>query len=94
MLGGQGGVELSAGQRQRLGIARAVLARPELLILDESTSALDLDTERRVLDGLATELPATTVLAITHRPSVASRMGRSLKLVDGMVQTNPWPASA
>ena len=89
ILGGQGGVELSAGQRQRLGIARAVLARPELLILDESTSALDIETERRVLDGIAAELPATTVLAITHRPSVASRMGRSLRLVDGMVQTTP-----
>jgi ABC-type bacteriocin/lantibiotic exporter with double-glycine peptidase domain len=84
-LGGQGGVELSAGQRQRLGIARAVLARPELLILDESTSALDLETEARVLDNLMKELPDTTLLAITHRHSVAQRMQRCFKLANGAV---------
>jgi ABC-type bacteriocin/lantibiotic exporter with double-glycine peptidase domain len=89
ILGGPGGVELSAGQRQRLGIARAVLARPEVLIMDESTSALDIETETRVLRNLLTELPSTTILAITHRPSVANAMGRCVKLSHGTVETTP-----
>jgi len=73
---GQGGVELSAGQKQRLGIARAVLRRPDILVLDESTSSLDLATERRVLDSLLDHLGDTTIIAITHRASVVERMDR------------------
>jgi ABC-type bacteriocin/lantibiotic exporter with double-glycine peptidase domain len=77
---GEGGLDLSAGQKQRLGLARALMLEPEVLILDESTSALDLATESRVLDGLFAHLPGTTVLAITHRQSVAARMQRSVAL--------------
>jgi ABC-type bacteriocin/lantibiotic exporter with double-glycine peptidase domain len=77
---GQGTVELSAGQRQQLGIARALVRPPEVLILDESTSALDSETERKVLDNLLTRLPGTTILAITHRASVALRMSRMIDL--------------
>jgi ABC-type bacteriocin/lantibiotic exporter with double-glycine peptidase domain len=77
---GQGAVELSAGQKQRLGIARALMRRPEVLILDESTSALDLATEAEVLDRLFTNLVGTTILAITHRASVAARMQRAIDL--------------
>jgi ABC-type bacteriocin/lantibiotic exporter with double-glycine peptidase domain len=77
---GQGAAELSAGQKQRLGIARALMRRPELLILDESTSALDLETEGKVLDNLLASLPGTTILAITHRASVAKRMTRAIDL--------------
>ena len=80
---GQGGVELSAGQRQRLGIARAILAGPDLLILDEPTSSLDPGTEARVLQGLEAALPGTAMLAITHRASVAARMGRTIHLGAG-----------
>ena len=80
---GAGGLDLSAGQRQRLGIARAILAAPDLLILDESTSSLDPGTEARVLDGLEAALPEATILAITHRESVAARMGRVIRLGDG-----------
>jgi ATP-binding cassette subfamily B protein len=94
ILGGPDGVELSAGQRQRLGIARAVLVRPEVLILDESTSAIDIDTERKVIASLMAGLPATTMIAITHRPSVAQQMGRCLRIKGGAMQsipTSPWP---
>jgi len=73
---GQGGVELSAGQKQRIGIARAVLREPDILVLDESTSSLDLATERRVLAGLFEHLSRTTIIAITHRSSMVERMGR------------------
>lgn len=77
---GQGGVEMSAGQKQRLGITRALLLKPDILILDESTSSLDLGTETRVLDALLGRLPRTTILAITHRMSVAERMQRTIHL--------------
>lgn len=79
---GQGGVELSAGQKQRLGIARALLRRPGILVLDESTSALDLATERRVLDALIGRLRDTTIIAITHRASVVERMDRAIRIGD------------
>jgi ABC-type bacteriocin/lantibiotic exporter with double-glycine peptidase domain len=79
---GQGGVDLSAGQRQRLGIARAILLAPDILILDESTSSLDSATETRVLDALLAHCVSTTIVAITHRPSVAQRMQRSIVIDD------------
>lgn len=77
---GQDGVELSAGQKQRLGLARTMFFTPDVLILDESTSALDAATERRVLDTLLQRHAGAAVLAITHRDSVAARMGRVLRL--------------
>jgi ABC-type bacteriocin/lantibiotic exporter with double-glycine peptidase domain len=77
---GQGGVELSAGQKQRLGIARALLRKPDILVLDESTSALDLATEARVLDNLLGRFPGMTLIAITHRASVVARMDRVVEI--------------
>ncbi len=77
---GQGGVDLSAGQKQRLGIARALLLMPDILILDESTSSLDTATEARVLNALLEQHATTTIIAITHRSSVANRMQRSITI--------------
>jgi ATP-binding cassette subfamily B protein len=65
---GQG---LSAGERQRLALARALLANPKVLILDEPTAALDEDNERLITETLATALHGRTAIIITHRAAVA-----------------------
>ncbi len=64
---GERGLAISAGQRQRLAIARALLRTPKVLVLDEPTAALDEASERLVTDGLRRHLPDTTLIVITHR---------------------------
>jgi ABC-type multidrug transport system fused ATPase/permease subunit len=66
---GERGVSLSGGQRQRIALARALIRQPELLILDDTTSALDPETERVVLGNLRGALGGTTVLMVASRPS-------------------------
>ena len=66
---GERGVSLSGGQRQRVALARALVRRPTLLLLDDTTSALDPATESRVLENLRTGLSGTTVMLIASRPS-------------------------
>jgi thiol reductant ABC exporter CydC subunit len=73
---GEDGVRLSAGERQRLAIARALAKDAPVLVLDEPTANLDAETERRVLDGLAEAMRGRTTLVITHREAVADRMDR------------------
>lgn len=63
----QGTLQLSGGERQRLAIARAVYRRPDLLLLDEATAAMDEATETALFEGLRAALPDTTVLFVTHR---------------------------
>src|SRR5260370_27110110 len=64
---GPGGKALSGGERQRVALARVVLQNPSLLLLDESTSALDAPSERRVLVSLAHHFPHQTLVFISHR---------------------------
>ena len=64
---GERGVLISAGERQRLALARAILRRPTLLILDEATNAIDVASERAVLAGIASLRPRTTILMVAHR---------------------------
>jgi ATP-binding cassette subfamily C protein len=66
---GTKGARLSGGQRQRIALARALIRRPSLLILDEVTSALDPETERAICRNIAALRERTTVLAVTHRPA-------------------------
>jgi ABC-type bacteriocin/lantibiotic exporter with double-glycine peptidase domain len=83
---GQAGMHFSGGERQRLAIARALLRRPPVLIMDEPTSFLDSDTERRLIGDLRDFLgTATTLLLITHRPAVAQAMDRILMAKDGSI---------
>jgi ATP-binding cassette subfamily B protein len=86
---GDRGVTLSGGQRQRLTLARALMGRPALLALDDSTSALDTLTERRILDQLRSLAdhagPPVTVLLVASKPSTALLADRSVLLVGGRI---------
>ena len=64
---GQGGVNLSGGQKQRISIARALIKKPDILILDDSTSAVDMLTERKIKEGLKKYSKNTTVILIAQR---------------------------
>lgn len=78
--------QLSGGQQQRVAIARALVNRPQLLLADEPTGALDAATGRVILDLLkAIHKAGTTLAIITHDLSVASRMSRTIRLMDGSV---------
>lgn len=81
----QGGTNVSGGQRQRLCIARALLKNPKILILDDSTSAVDTATEARIRKAFAEEIPDTTKLIISQRISSIENADRILVLEDGMV---------
>lgn len=81
---GERGVTLSGGQRQRIALARALLRRPRLLLLDDATSAVDAKVERAILDGLRSSVAATT-LVVAHRVSTIALADRVLLLDDGRV---------
>ncbi|MCK5801965.1 MAG: ABC transporter ATP-binding protein [Lentisphaeria bacterium] len=82
---GQKGASLSGGQRQRLSLARALLTNPELLILDDCTSALDADTERRIQDTLAEILVGKTAIMVSQRVSMAMRCHQIAVLENGVI---------
>ena len=82
---GQGGVNLSGGQKQRLCIARALLKKPRILILDDSTSAVDTVTEAKLREGLAKSLPETTKIIIAQRISSVSQADRIVILDNGKI---------
>lgn len=83
---GQGGVNLSGGQKQRLSIARALVRRPRILILDDCTSALDAQTEAKVLSGLRKMTDNMTVLLVSQRISTVMRADTILCMDNGYVQ--------
>jgi len=82
---GEEGLSLSGGQRQRIALARAVAAKPAVLVLDDPLSALDVDTEAMVEEALRTVLDATTALIVAHRPSTVQLADKVALLQDGKI---------
>ena len=82
---GQGGVNVSGGQKQRICIARAILKKPKVLILDDSTSAVDTATEARIRSMLAEKLPGMTKIIIAQRISSVRHADKIVVLEDGRV---------
>ena len=83
---GQGGVNVSGGQKQRICIARAILKKPKVLILDDSTSAVDTATEARIRRMLAEKLPEMTKIIIAQRISSVRYADKIVVLEDGRIQ--------
>jgi ATP-binding cassette subfamily B protein len=82
---GEEGLSLSGGQRQRLALARAVAAKPAVLVLDDPLSALDVDTEALVESALRKVLKKTTALIVAHRPSTVQLADRVALMQDGKI---------
>lgn len=82
---GERGVTLSGGQKQRISIARALIKEPQILVFDDSLSAVDTETEEEILRNLKSEMDQKTTLIVTHRISSAKNADKVLVLEDGKV---------
>lgn len=82
---GERGVTLSGGQKQRLSIARAIIKNPSILILDDSLSAVDTETEEKILQGINKIFKNTTVIIISHRISTVENADEIIYLKDGKI---------
>jgi ATP-binding cassette subfamily C protein len=82
---GEKGAKMSGGQRQRIALARALVLKPKVLILDEVTSALDPETEGAIIDNIAALRGQSTVIAITHRTAFLDIADRIYELANGRV---------
>ena len=84
---GDKGVKLSGGQKQRLSIARALYKMPEIIIFDESTSALDSETEKNIIDEIY-KIKGVTIIIISHKKNLLTRCDKILNLLDGKIIDN------
>jgi ATP-binding cassette subfamily B protein/ATP-binding cassette subfamily C protein len=82
---GEGGVQLSGGQKQRIGIARALYDDPEVLVLDEATSSLDIETESKIMDEIYNVSRDKTLVVVAHRLSTVERCERKIRLEHGEI---------
>lgn len=82
---GEKGVALSGGQKQRISIARALIKDPEILILDDSLSAVDAKTEKKIIDNIRRERNAKTTIITTHRMSAVEHADHIVVLEDGQI---------
>jgi ABC-type bacteriocin/lantibiotic exporter with double-glycine peptidase domain len=80
--------QLSGGQRQRLAIARALLQKPRIVILDEATSCLDPTSESLILRNVSDHLPTSTLIVVSHRASTLSGFRRVIVLAAGRIQSD------
>lgn len=82
---GARGIALSGGQRQRIAIARALIQDPLVLVLDEATSAIDLETEAWISDEIDRLFPDRTRIVVTHRPQTLANAEIIYRIVDGRI---------
>jgi ATP-binding cassette subfamily B protein len=88
---GERGVELSMGERQRVLLARAFIARPAILLLDEATANLDFKTEEAVKQAIDVIARGRTTLVVAHRRSMLTHVDRVLVLRDGRIEQDGSP---
>ena len=82
---GEGGSRLSAGQKQLVSFARAILADPQILVMDEATSSVDTETELRIQQGMVNVLQGRIAFVIAHRLSTIRNADRILVIRDGVI---------
>ena len=82
---GERGYTLSGGQRQRLAIARTLLVNPPILVLDDATSAVDVQVEQRIHEGLRVLMEGRTTLVVAHRLSTIGLADRVVLLAGGLI---------
>ncbi|KAB7666869.1 ABC transporter ATP-binding protein [Bacillus sp. B1-b2] len=82
---GEKGVALSGGQKQRISIARALIRKPEILILDDSLSAVDAKTEQRIIGNIKEERKAKTTIITTHRMTAVQHADQIIVMEDGLI---------
>jgi ATP-binding cassette subfamily B protein len=89
---GERGLTLSAGERHRITVARALLRKPAVLVMDEPTAALDPETEREIVDSLRSTLRGRTAIVITHRASLAAIADQVITLDGGKISAEAFAA--
>lgn len=77
------GIRFSGGERQRIALARAILRQPQILILDEATNAIDIDTEAAIFQRLSAARPDLTIIVVAHRPSTLAVCDRIIRFEEG-----------
>ena len=81
----EGGKDLSGGQRQAIALARAIVRKPSIILLDEPTSAMDLTSERQIIQNLKSYFNKQTLIVVTHRMSLLQLVDRVIAVDDGKV---------
>ena len=84
---GEGGIRLSGGQKQRLGLARALYNNPNLLILDEATSSLDYDTERKIISEIVKLKKDRIIIMIAHRINTLENCDNIITIKSGKISS-------
>ena len=83
---GERGIRFSGGQRQRIGLARALYHQPEILVLDEATSSLDVDTEEKIMEAVYNLGDDLTIIIVTHRESTTYGCNRVVSIEHGVTK--------
>ena len=83
---GERGVRLSGGQLQRIGIARSLYHNPQILVLDEATNALDVDTEAMVMESVSKLKGKKTIIIISHRMNTLQNCDKIIKMNKGKIE--------